>query len=539
MRYGKHFSSKATPQSEPIPGSTQVENSAGGFSWAVDDWVRLDRFLVLGSEGGTYYTSEKKLTKENAGAVLRCINQDGPRVVSRIVEISDAGRAPKNDPAIFALAMAAGLGTARTKQVALDALPKVCRIGTHLFHFAEAVQEFRGWGRGLRRAIGKWYLEKLPDYVAFQAIKYRQRDGWTHRDLLRLAHPKASSEEFQRVLHWIVKGTLATDQPSTKADAILAGFEELQAVATPEQAATIIYKYGLPREAVPTEMLNFPVVWEALASEFMPYTAMIRNLATMTRVGLLTPLGAHTKQICARIIDEKRLKGSRTHPVGILAALMTYSQGKGMRGQHTWTPVPEIIDALDRAFYLSFGNVTPTGKRMVLALDVSSSMDGGTVSGVPGLTPRVASAAMALVTAAVEKSSVMVAFTTRMVELKITARTRLDDAVAAMQALPFGGTDCSLPMKWALDLGVNADAFVILTDSETWAGSSHPVQALRTYRASRNIPAKFIVVGMVSNEFTIADPNDAGMMDCVGFDTATPDLISSFVRGDLLGKGGK
>ena len=159
----------------------------------MNDWVRLDRFLILGSEGGSYYATEKALTKENAEAVLRCINSDGARTVARIAEISDSGRAPKNDPAIFALAMCAGLGDARTKAVALDVLPKVARIGTHLFHFAQAVQGFRGWGRGLRTAIGKWYLDRKPENLAMQLAKYQQRDGWSHRDLLRLSHPKKPS----------------------------------------------------------------------------------------------------------------------------------------------------------------------------------------------------------------------------------------------------------------------------------------------------------------------------------------------------------
>ena len=42
-----------TPQSAPLAG--QVANSARGYAWAVDDWSRLRRFLVLGSEGGSYY----------------------------------------------------------------------------------------------------------------------------------------------------------------------------------------------------------------------------------------------------------------------------------------------------------------------------------------------------------------------------------------------------------------------------------------------------------------------------------------------------
>ena len=62
---------KLTPQSLPIPGTTQAPNSAGGFAWAVDDWTRLDRFLILGSEGGSYYATEQALSRENADAVVR------------------------------------------------------------------------------------------------------------------------------------------------------------------------------------------------------------------------------------------------------------------------------------------------------------------------------------------------------------------------------------------------------------------------------------------------------------------------------------
>jgi 60 kDa SS-A/Ro ribonucleoprotein len=38
---------------------------------------------------------------------------------------------------------------------------------------------------------------------------------------------------------------------------------------------------------------------------------------------------------------------------------------------------------------------------------------------------------------------------------------------------------------------------------------------------------------MVSNGFSIADPTDGGMLDVVGFDAATPQLIADFTRGTL------
>jgi 60 kDa SS-A/Ro ribonucleoprotein len=195
--------------------------------------------------------------------------------------------------------------------------------------------------------------------------------------------------------------------------------------------------------------------------------------------------------------------------------------------------VTAIVDALDAAFYTAFENVEPTGKRLLLALDVSGSMTWGNVADVPGLTPRDASAALTLVTAATETRYEVVGFCDRLKPLSISPRQRLDDAVRTVSNLPFGSTDCAQPMLYALDKEREIDAFVIYTDSEAWAGDVHPVQALRAYRRASGIDARLVVVGMVSNRFSIADPHDPGMLDVVGFDTATPQLVSDFARGAL------
>ena len=170
MAYLKRQTRLQAPQSAPIPGSNQMANSAGGFSWAVDSWARLRRFLILGSEGGSYYAGEWKLTRENADAVENCIATDGARAVAEIAAVSEGGRAPKNDAAVFALAMAAGLGDEATRKAALEALPLVCRTSTHLFQFATFVEGFRGWGRALRRAVASWYASRSPE------VTYRRPD---------------------------------------------------------------------------------------------------------------------------------------------------------------------------------------------------------------------------------------------------------------------------------------------------------------------------------------------------------------------------
>ena len=537
--YGKLYSTRATAQSQRIPGSTQVPNSAGGFAWPIDDWTRLDRFLILGSEGGTYYISEHSLTVANAEAVRRCIVADGARVVARTVEVSQAGRAARNDPAIFVLAMCAKLGDEPTRKLARAALPRVCRIGTHLMHFAEYVEAFGGWGRGTRNAVARWYNDKPADRLAYQVVKYQARDGWSNRDLLRLAHPRAASVAHDQIFRWVTRGELDSDPDP--ALALIEAFEQAKQVSSLSEMVALIRDRRLPREAIPTRWLTDKPVWEALL-EHMPMTAMIRNLATMTRVGLLAPMAVATTAIVDLLSDEARLHKARIHPLAVLAALMTYRAGRGARGRATWNPVAAIVDALDAAFYRTFATVEPANRRTLLALDVSSSMNGGTIGGVPGLSPRVASAAMALITAATEPHHGFVAFTGGgwsnksaqpqkcLTELDISPRQRLDDVVRRVDKLPFGSTDCALPMLWAQARKVAVDTFVIYTDSETWVGGIHPVQALRQYRASTGIAAKLVVVGMVANGFTIADPDDAGMLDVVGFDTATPPIINDFAR---------
>jgi 60 kDa SS-A/Ro ribonucleoprotein len=333
------------------------------------------------------------------------------------------------------------------------------------------------------------------------------------------------------VYRWIVKGEVAAEAPE-----IIKGTAQIRSITGDTQSAArdaseLIRTYKLPREVVPTQLLNYPTVWEALL-ENMPMTAMIRNLATMTRVGLIGRGSDAAKMVQKRLKNQDMLKKARIHPIAVLSALKTYAQGRGVRGTNTWVPVQSVVNALDEAFYLAFKNVEPTGKRWVLGMDVSGSMHGGMVAGVPGLTPMIGAAAMAMITAKTEENHEIIAFSHKIVPVNISAKKRLDDVIQAF-SMPFGATDCALPMVWAMKNRIKADVFAVYTDNETWCGTIHPIQALQEYRNKTGIPAKLIVVGMVSNGFSIADPDDGGMLDVVGFDTATPALMTDFVKGEV------
>jgi len=299
--------------------------------------------------------------------------------------------------------------------VAFQNLGKVCRSGTHLFHFAEYVNAMRGRGRGLRNAVGRWYISREADDLALQAVKYQQRDGWSHGDLLRLAHPKAPSPLHDAVFRWMLPGADSLGERTVKRKVhgedrvasygavgslprLIEAFEQAKKASSQDEIVKLITEHDLPRDAIPTQWLNEVAVWDALLQR-MPMTAMIRNLGEMTTLGLVRPFSDAAKLIVRKLSDETVLKRACIHPLAVLIAEKVYAQGKGDKGGLTWKPVPKIIDALDAAFYATFQNVEPCGKPVLLALDVSGSMGCGSVAG-PCLTPREASAAMASVTAA-------------------------------------------------------------------------------------------------------------------------------------------
>lgn len=511
----------------------------GGEAYGVDAFTRARRFLILGSEGGSFYVNERALTAENIKSIGQALDSDGMRLVNMIVDISDRGLAPKNDPALLALAMAASYENPNKpdyatsiRSYALTVLPKVARTGTHLFHFAAYADSLRGWGSALRKGIGRWYTSKSPLALAQQVTKYQQRDGWSHADLLRLAHPMPNALQ-SAIFKYVVDGELPSERGEAAIDYLYA-VEAIKHESDRTKIVALIQDYNLPREVLPTNVLNDREVWEALlyAGKGMPFTAMLRNLGNMAKVGLLEQGAAATKFVIDRLYDEDAMRKARIHPLDLLKAKLIFQSGQGLRGSGVWTPIQPVTNALEKAFYLSFGTVEPTGKNILFALDVSASMSWGEVGGVPGLTPAMATATLSLVSLKVERYAEVVGFADGIRNLGVSENDSLDSATRKVAGLTYGGTDCSLPFTYATRLKKQFDAFVVLTDNET--GYVNPSKALRHYRSTSGIhDAKLVVVGMLANQFSIADPTDMNMLDVVGFDTSTPNVLSSFVRGDI------
>ena len=300
-------------------------------------------------------------------------------------------------------------------------------------------------------------------------------------------------------------------------------------------ACALIRSGRLVREHIPTVLFGSREIWATLL-ETMPLEALLRNLGKMTQNGVA---GDKYKEIVARMTDQTAILKARIHPIKVLVASKVYKNGHGDLGSLSWVPNSFISNAFTQLFQLSYGTITPTGQSIMVAVDVSGSMSSA-VLGSKVLTCRDASIAMALLYLETEKKVSVVAFSDGLVDMSTpSSRNQLrrgmtiDQALSATSGMSFSSTDCVLPILHAIKHNMKIDAFIVLTDNETYAPNEHPQSALVRYRQLMGTETKLIVIGMTGNCFTIVDPNDRKTLNLAGFDTSTPEIASMFLRGEI------
>lgn len=511
--------------------SRQVQNNAGGYTFAVDDKTRLTRFLNLGTDGGTYYVEERPLTKENVSFVQELIIRDEQLVIDTVTEISTSGRAFRNSPAIFTVAALFAYGKIKSSKLVQD----VCRTSTHLFEFADYIELMGGWGSAKRRAVADWYTSKSLDQLAYQVVKYRQRNGWKHRDLLRLSHPVGLETNVADFI--LGKNAMATYATSTSLPDHIRGFLWAQESQSLSETLAVMRDYPkLPWEAYPTTVHNEPEFWATLFNNgALRGQALLRNVTRLAKLGLFANM-RFAAAVAAELTNEESIKKTRLHPFNYLLAMFAYDEGTDVFGSYTdiertWLKSSIITAALNEGFYKTFKYVEPAGKRTFIGLDVSGSMEDPILNMKLPASAVVACVAMTL--ARTEPMCVTYGFSHELKDLGINPSMSLTEILDRTHRMTFGSTDCSAPMTFARERKIEVDTFVIMTDNETWSGGVHPHIELQKYRKAMGINARLVVAATTPTQFSIADPTDAGMLDICGADANFPKLVTEFSAGRI------
>ena len=523
---------KNTPQNQPIPGreAEMIQGRSGGWMFDAGIWQMLRRCLLIGTAQSTYYADKKELTEDFIEVIKEAVATEPLRVAQEILYASD-GRSINNSAPILALVLLSMGETPAAKQGFLEIFPQVVRTGSHFYEWLNYTKSLRGFGRIIREAGIAWLSREDVKALAYQLLKYQQRHGFKHRDVLRLFHVKPPTAEHDRLFQWVVNGwdELPQDIPSD-ALAQIWWYEWLK--RNPTQTHEAIAKGRLTHEmAAPVGNMD-KAAWQLLFNE-MPIGAMLRNLGSLTELGVLTADNRHNIDRVETVLNnQKHLRRGRIHPIDVLKALKTYQSGGRLgRSKKTWTPVARIVDILEKAVELAFDVVEPTNKVFLHAVDISGSMSCG-VSSV-GLTCCEIATTMALVTAKAEKNYAIRGFSSKFIDLGISRRDSFTSALKKANSHNFGATDASVAYDRAIKNKFKADVICFWTDSESWAGRKHPSVALKEYRQKVNPNVKAVYVTLAPYRISLVDPKDKDSWDLAGFDPGVPRLIQMLATGEL------
>jgi 60 kDa SS-A/Ro ribonucleoprotein len=322
--------------------------------------------------------------------------------------------------------------------------------------------------------------------------------------------------------------------------------DAMRAAKTAEEVAKIVSDYQMPREAVEranTIWLKSPIVWEALLPN-MPGNALVRNLRNMAEIGLLEPMSDAEKLVVDRLMNPKYM--GRVHPMQVLQAAVTYDSrvfknsyaGNEKRSRKTgetksYDVSQPVVNALNVALHNSYKNVTATGQRIMMAVDISGSMYWNMLDNFFPFFPAEAAGMMALIFAHIETRYMPMVFSNTLEPMKLSNTSSIDDVLKELREHSGASTDIGLPVKYALEKNIPIDTFISITDNEVNTGY-HPATWMKKYRSKMNLPeSKFITIAMQANGITVADPKDPYMLDVEGCSADTQDMVINYIRGEF------
>jgi 60 kDa SS-A/Ro ribonucleoprotein len=463
---------------------------------------RLKRFLILGSDSDTFYSSKEELTKQNLDNIRALIDMDSVLCAVILVDMLMNGNIPRRPIALLLTYFLYRKGGRKVRIFLEENSKHIFRTPTDVFTFCSFVEKLDGkWNRGLKRFVSLYYKNTFSEY---HALKYQQREGFSHKDVLRLVHTKPLAHQESLFKHVLAKEPpkqpeeVAPDLPLAQVvTAIHAGR------ADPVQCLEGVP--GLAWEMLPTEVLNQPQVLKLLLQK-MPVHAFMRNILRFLKGGLRSEVGIRLDTINGGV-----------HPVQVLLAWGACKQDSALDCS---------LKVRFKSLFSRMTKVKPfeTDKKTLVCLDVSPSMSEGIVARTQ-FSPAQIAAALALPFLNFPGADIAVFASGITVYKPMNPYLDYEDFIAHTQH-KWNSTDCSLP--FTSNLG-HYDLFIIITDNETNTGSSVD-KALTQYRNNINKDAKLVVIGLTATDKSLFPSGMMGCYNLPGFDTSLPSVLESILK---------
>ncbi|GLG97094.1 60 kDa SS-A/Ro ribonucleoprotein [Gryllus bimaculatus] len=515
----------------------------------------LKRFLHYGRETSLYQPGNRILNKyfePNCITSVEALIADGrpADAVVHIVKAFSDGYSAHSEALVYALACCVRQkSNDALRQNAYKAFKKICKSVQNFFLFVKFSTELssptRGWGHGCRKVVIDWYVKQNPLELAENVTRYRGIYFWTHRDIIKLAHPKTEDVAMKAVLKYVMKGIKEAREEfggNPLAQPVLTylqAVEDFKHSKEEEWAARVVEQHKLCLEHVPPQFIKSKEVWAALIPN-MPLPTLLRNLKRLGRLRFLRTNHPVMIRVVEALGNQAAITEGSVHPAQVLIALRSYEQSGRLKYvdpnrelKPLVQPNPKIIEALNTLLESSFKSLVPTGLRYLVMVDTRSPLVTGHCWQCTSVPPLHAAALIALSLVKTERNVTVLAFGLGVpTDVPLSKTMTLVQAQEKLREVPTTSVDFGLPFSWATENKKEIDVFICITDSQVRAGRLKAAEELKKYRESLNMPnSKFVVCGLTCPKFSIASEDDPGMLDIAGFDEQVPRVIEAFSRG--------
>lgn len=489
-------------------------NEAGGIAYKLMPKQALAQYAATGCFNHTFYAD----AGEQLDKVLALANEVDAEFVAKTAVFARENGYMKDMPALLLAVL-----SIRDKNLFERVFPRVADNGKMLRNFVQIMRSGAVGRKSLgslpKRMVRDWFEKRAAEQIFKQAVGQSPSIA----DILKMVHPKPADAEREALFGYFIGREINAD----KLPEIVKQFERFKAGDSAD----------VPN--VPFQMLTaLPLgksEWTAIARN-APWQMTRMNLNTFQRHGVFED-ESMVEIIAARLRNTEAIKCARVFPFQLMSAYKAADANKGIPR--------EITDALQDAMEIATENVPKIDGKVFVFPDISGSMQSPATGYRKGATSTVRCVDIAaLFSAAILRknpNAEIIPFESKIVNVKLNPRDSIMTNAEKLSNLPFGGTNCSAPLKELNRRQAKADAVIYVSDNESWidtpyygrfGGNATETMKQWSELKSRNRDAKLVCIDIQPYAHTQAQER-RDVLNVGGFSDQVFTLVSEFANGNL------
>ena len=489
-------------------------NEAGGLAYELSPKQALAQYAATGCFNHTFYAD----ADEQLDKVLKLANEVEPEFVAKTAVFAREKGYMKDMPALLLAVL-----SVRDKELFERVFPRVADNGKMLRNFVQIMRSGAVGRKSLgslpKRMVREWFEKRAAEQIFKQSVGQSPSIA----DILKMVHPKPSDAEREALFGYFIGRDIDAD----KLPEIVKRFEQFKAGDSAEMPD------------VPFQMLTaLPLgtrEWTEIARN-APWQMTRMNLNTFQRHGVFAD-AAMVKIIADRLRDAAAVKRARVFPFQLLSAFKAAESNKGIPR--------EITEALQDAMEIATENVPKIDGKVYVFPDISGSMQSPATGYRKGATSAVRCVDIAALFAASilrnNPDAEIIPFESKIVEVRLNPRDSIMTNAEKLSNLPFGGTNCSAPLKELNRRKAAGDVLIYVSDNESWVDTpihgrfgGSPTETMRQWGEfkSRNRDARLVCIDIQPYAHTQAQERP-DILNVGGFSDQVFTLVSEFAKGGL------